>query len=389
MTVFWRENQGNLKDAAPRPAQIAGQYSGENAMDNLATIAPFDQTLVAPAANSASGPQATPDAILQLGLAFWGSKTLLSAVELGVFTQLAHGPLNADVLTSRLGLHPRAARDFLDALVALGMLGRDGDVYRNTPATALFLDREKPSYVGGLLEMANARLYRFWGDLSEALKTGEPQNEMKRGENFFEKLYAEPRRLAGFLQAMTGISMGAALAMAEKFPWSDYRSFADLGSAQGALPVQVALAHPHLKGVGFDLPPVQPHFEAFAASHGLANRLSFQGGDFFADALPAAEVYVMGHIVHDWDLAQKRFLIRKAYDALPPGGALIVYDAMIDDDRRQNAFGLLMSLNMLIETPGGADYTTADCKTWMREAGFRQVRAEHLVGPDSMVIGVK
>lgn len=339
-------------------------------------------------ANSAAV-EIAPDAILQLGLAFWGSKTLLSAVELGVFTELARRPLTAEALTERLGLHRRAARDFLDALVALGMLQRNADVYANTPATTLFLDRDKPSYVGGLLEMANARLYPFWGNLTEALRSGEPQNELKRGDNFFERVYAEPDRLAGFLQAMTGISMGAARAIASSFPWENFRTFADLGCAQGALPVQVAIAHPHLKGIGFDLPPVQPHFEAFAAAHGLTHRLAFRGGDFFADPLPSADVYVMGHVIHDWDLDQKKLLVRKAYEALPQGGALIVYDAIIDDDRRANAFGLLMSLNMLIETPGGADYTAADCINWMREAGFGRTQAQHLIGPDSMVIGFK
>jgi hypothetical protein len=333
--------------------------------------------------------EVTPDGILQLGLAFWGSKTLLSAVELGVFSELGRGPLRAEVLIERLRLNRRAARDFLDALVALGMLNREDDVYWNTPASGLFLDRDKGSYVGGLLEMANARLYRFWGNLTAALRTGEPQNELKQGENFFTKVYADPRRLAGFLQAMTALSVGAARAIAEKFPWDEYRTFADLGTAQGALPVQVAIAHPHLNGIGFDLPPVRPHFEAYASGQGLSHRLSFQGGDFFADPLPSADVLVMGHVIHDWDLEQRKFLIRKAYDALPAGGALVVYDAIIDDERRQNAFGLLMSLNMLIETPGGADYTAADCSSWMREAGFKQIRSQHLVGPDSMVVGIK
>ena len=289
----------------------------------------------------------------------------------------------------RLGLHRRAARDFLDALVALGMLERDGDTYSNTQAGALFLDREKPTYIGGLLEMANARLYPFWGNLTEALRTGEPQNELKRGENFFAKVYADPQRLAGFLCAMTGVSMGAARAMTEKFAWREYRTFADLGTAQGALPVQVAIAHQHLEGIGFDLPPVGPHFEAYVSAHGLSQRLSFRGGDFFADPLPSADVFVMGHVIHDWDLDQRKFLIRKVYDALPAGGALIVYDAIIDDERKHNAFGLLMSLNMLIETPGGADYTAAECIDWMGEAGFKQLRAQHLVGPDSMVVGIK
>jgi O-methyltransferase/methyltransferase family protein len=333
--------------------------------------------------------EVTPDAILQLGLAFWGSKTLLSAVELGVFTLLGRGPLPAQVLTERLTLHPRAARDFLDALVALGMLKREGDVYANTSATGLFLDRSKPSYIGGLLEMANARLYPFWGSLTTALRTGEPQNEIRQGESFFARLYADPQGLAGFLQAMSGLSMGAARVMAATFPWHNYETFADVGAAQGGLPVQIAIAHPHLKGIGFDLPPVEPHFKAYVSGQGLSHRLSFQGGDFFADPLPRADVIVMGHVLHDWDLEQRKLLIRKAYDALPSGGALIVYDAIIDDERRQNAFGLLMSLNMLIETPGGADYTGAECSAWMREAGFRQTRVEHLLGPDSMVVGIK
>jgi hypothetical protein len=331
----------------------------------------------------------TPEGILQLGLGFWGSKTLLSAVELGVFTHLAQGPLSAQNLVERLGLNGRGALDFLDALVALGMLERGGGVYANTTVTDLFLDRNKQAYVGGLLEMANARLYPFWVNLTEALKTGRPQNEAKQGGDFFASLYADAGRLAGFLKAMTGISMGSAIAIAEKFPWRDYKTFADIGAAQGGLPVQVGLAHPHLRGLGFDLPGVQPHFETYVRQHGLSERIAFKAGDFFADPLPQADVLVMGHVLHDWDLDQKRALIGKAFAALPSGGALIVYETIIDDDRRQNAFGLLMSLNMLIETPGGADYTAAECAGWMRQAGFKGTRAEHLAGPESMVVGIK
>ena len=335
--------------------------------------------------------QPTPDSIMQLGLGFWGSKTLLSAVELGLFTELAkENSLDAQTLSERLMLHPRSAMDFLDALVALGMLERDGDRYANTAETNLFLDRAKPSYVGGILEMANERLYPFWGSLTEALRTGQLQNEAKGGgKNFFAAIYADPARLKGFLEAMSGISLGAAMAIANKFPWERYETFVDVGAAQGGLPVQVALAHEHLSGGGFDLPPVGPVFEEYVDSHNLENRLRFYPGDFFEDPLPAADVLVMGHVLHDWDLEVKRMLLAKAYETLPEGGALIVYDAVIDDDRSENAFGLLMSLNMLIETPGGFDYTGADCISWMREAGFRETRVEHLVGPDSMVVGIK
>ncbi len=332
----------------------------------------------------------SPERILQTGLAFWASKALLSAIEMGVFTELAHGPERFDALSGRLGLHPRSARDFLDTLTALGFLQRTGDTYGNTPETDLFLDRKKPSYVGGILEMANHRLYPFWGHLTEALRTGLPQNEVKGGgPGLFETLYADPARLKEFLAAMTGISHGANMAIARQFPWKDYRTFVDVGTAQGDLATQVALANPHLSGYGFDLPEVAPIFEEYVAGAGVAERLSFVAGSFFEHDLPKADVVMMGHILHDWDLPTKKLLIGKAFDALPAGGAFIVYEAIIDDDRSKNAFGLMMSLNMLIETPGGFDYTGADCAGWMTEAGFSSTRVEPLIGPDSMVIGIK
>ena len=335
-------------------------------------------------------PDVTPEHILQVGLGFWASKTLLSAVEMGLFTELARHSEDLPSLQGRMGLHPRSARDFLDTLVALGFLKRSGGQYSNTPATDLFLDKHKPSYIGGILEMANHRLFGHWNHLTEALRTGKPQNEMREGgESTFEALYADPDRLREFLRAMSGISRGAALAIAAKFPWKQYSTFVDVGTAQGDTATQIALAHPHLKGTGFDLAEVAPIFEDYAEENGLAGRLQFVPGDFFKDALPKVDVIVMGHILHDWGLDDKMMLIRKAYDALPENGALIVYEAIIDDDRARNAFGLMMSLNMLIETPAGFDYTGADCMGWMREVGFRETRVEHLVGPDSMVVGVK
>jgi precorrin-6B methylase 2 len=332
----------------------------------------------------------TPDAIMELGFAFWGSKTLLSAIELGVFSELAAaGSLDGEALRERLDLHSRSATDFFDALVALGMLEREDGRYANTPSTELFLDRAKPSYVGGMLEMANARLYGFWGSLTEGLRTGAPQNEAKSGGDFFAALYADPERLAQFARAMSSLSVGAGQAIAAKFPWQDHGSVIDIGCAEGAVPVQIALAHEHVTGGGFDLPALEPIFDSYVSGFGLGDRLSFTAGDFFADPLPNADVFVMGHILHDWGGDEKQLLLKRAYDALPDGGALIVYEAIIDDERRRNAFGLLMSLNMLIETPGGFDYTGADCCSWMRERGFRESYVEHLGGPDSMVVGIK
>jgi len=338
---------------------------------------------------STGASEPSPAAILELGMGFWGSKALLTAVELGVFTELARARLDAEQLRERLGLHPRAARDFFDTLVALGMLRREDGVYANTEETGRFLDRESPAYLGGWLEMCNARLYPFWGRLTDALRSGEPQNEARIGGDFFGVLYADEQRLRQFMRSMTGLSLGACRAIAAKFPWHEHATFVDIGAAEGALPVEVARAYPHITGGGFDLPAVGPLFEDYVARAGLSDRLSFQPGDFFTDELPSADVLAMGHILHDWNLEQKLALLERAYRALPDGGALIVYDAVIDDDRRTNAFGLLMSLNMLIELPGGFDYTGADCEGWMREVGFRSTSVEHLAGPDSMVVGRK
>jgi hypothetical protein len=336
------------------------------------------------------GEQPTPEKIMQIGLGFWASKTLLSAVEMGLFTELARKPEALEDVQARLGLHPRSARDFLDALVALGFLERREGKYANTPSTDVFLDRKKPSYIGGILEMANQRLYGHWAHLTEGLRTGLPQNEVRGGgQPTFEALYADPARLKGFLKAMSGISHGSALAIAAKFPWKEYKTYCDVGTAQGDTAAQIALANPHLSGTGFDLAEVGPIFEEYVGELGLNGRLKFAAGDFFKGAIPKVDVIVMGHILHDWDLPTKRMLIRKVYDALPNGGAFIVYEAIIDDERSKNAFGLMMSLNMLIETYGGFDYTGADCQGWMREAGFRETRVEHLVGPDSMVVGIK
>jgi len=326
---------------------------------------------------------------MQLGLGFMASKTLLSAVEIGLFTELAKGPQDAVTIGQHVGIHPRAQLDFLDTLVALKMLNRENGIYSNTPDAEAFLDRAKPSYVGGLLEMFNARLFRFWGSLTEALQTGTPQNESRDGTDAFAHLYSDPKLLRQFLSAMSGLSVPGARAMAQKFPWANYKTFVDVGCAQGAAPVQTALAHPHLRGVGFDLAPVQPIFEEYVASHGLQDRLRFHSGSFFTDPLPSADVIVMGHVLHDWDLETKTMLIRKAYEALPTGGAFVVCETLIDDDRSQNLTGFLISLNMLIETPGGFDFTGADGQGWMKDAGFRETRVEHLAGPDAMIVGIK
>ena len=336
----------------------------------------------------------TPQRILEVGIGFWPAKVLLSAVELGLFSALGASSRTAEELRVILGLDPRAVPDFPDALVALGFLERDGlgaaARYRNTPESAAFLDRRSPRYVGGFLEMANARLYPFWGDLTEALRTGKPQNELKRtGTSMFAELYRDPRRLEQFMDAMGGISAGTFAAFAEKFDFSSYRTLCDVGGATGLLSCLVAAQHEHLRCTTLDLAVVTPIAERRIAAAGLGDRVRARAIDFFAEPLPKADVVTMGMILHDWNLEKKLHLIRVAYDALPAGGALVAIEHLIDDARRKNAFGLMMSLNMLIEFGDAFDFTGADFREWCTETGFRSVEILPLAGPACAAIARK
>jgi predicted O-methyltransferase YrrM len=336
----------------------------------------------------------TPSAILQTAFGFWNSKVLLTAVEFGLFTILGSRRLTGTELATALKLHPRANPDFFDALVAMKFLDREGDgvasKYLNTPEGALFLDEKSPRYVGGILIMLNARLFKFWNDLPDALRTGRPQNEIKHCQKgMFEELYSDLPRLEQFMGAMTGLSRVNFELFAQKFDFSRYQTLCDVGGATGLLSLEVARRQPNMTCVTFDLPAVEPIAKKHIAAAGMQNRVSAASGDFFADPLPKADVITMGMILHDWNLEKKMHLIRSAYAALPPGGALVAIEALIDDARRENVQGLLMSLNMLIEFGDAFDYTGADFRRWCGEAGFKRFEVIPLAGPSSAAVAYK
>jgi hypothetical protein len=335
-----------------------------------------------------------PGPILQTAFGFWNSKVLLTAVELGVFTALSGRKLTAEEIRSELRLHPRGIYDFLDALVAMKFLDREGDgppgKYVNTHSGALFLDKNSPRHIGGILEMLNARLFRHWNGLGDAMRTGAPQNEVTHGKtNIFQELYADPVLLEQFLNGMTGLSRVNFEALAVKFPFGKYKTLCDVGGATGLLCIEAAKRHPNLRCISFDLPVVAPIARKHIAAANLTGRVDTASGDFFKDPLPKADVVTMGMILHDWNLEKKKQLIRAAFDALPSGGAFIAIEALIDDARRENVFGLLMSLNMLIEFGDAFDYSGADFRGWCREAGFREFDVIHLAGSSSAAIAYK
>jgi SAM-dependent methyltransferase len=331
---------------------------------------------------------ADPSRILDIAYAFWQSKVLFAAVELDLFTKLAQGPADLGTLTSRLGIHQRSARDFLDALVALGLLDRTLDNhYSNSSEAAAYLVSGTRSYIGDLIKHLNARHYQNWNLLTRALLTGEPQTSL--GTESYAAFYADNSAQDIFLRGMTAGSLFAARALARVFPWNEYQTAIDIGTAQGCVLVEIARVHQHLRGGGFDLPAVGQAFARYVQRHCLADRLKFYPGDFFTNPFPEADVLIMGRILHNWNGSVRAMLLNKAYQSILPGGALVVFDPLIDDERRHRAHGLLSSLNMLIETEGGAEYTAAECKEWMAQAGFTEIRIEPLGDVHAALIGFK
>ncbi|WP_421845867.1 methyltransferase [Mycobacterium sp.] len=331
---------------------------------------------------------------MAIGGGYCASKVLLSAVGLGLFTELGDKALTAETIAERLGLVKRPATDFLDALVSLDLLARDGDGakarYRNTPETAYFLDEASPAYQGGLLKIWDERNYRSWADLTEALRTGQAQSEVKHtGRPFFEALYADPRKLEIFMSAMESASRRNVELLAERFPFERYRRLCDVGGADGLLSRVVGAAHRHLQCVSFDLPAVTEIARRKLAAEDFGERVQAIEGDFLADPLPDADVITMGQILHDWNLDRKQQLIAKAYAALPEDGAFIVIEALIDDARRENTLGLTMSLNMLIEFGDAFDYSGSDFRQWCSSAGFRSFEVIPLAAGSSAAVAYK
>jgi len=346
-----------------------------------------------------TAPEITPSKIMQIGMGFWASKAMLTAVNLGLFTLLAPAALSEKQIKDKLGFacSDRHVFDWLDTLVSLGFLEREGllqdAVYSNAADTGLFLDKNKKTYMGGILEMADSRLYKYWGDLEEGLRTGQQQNEGKGNPlgnmDFFSELYKDPEKLHEFMNAMSGIQSGNFMALVSQFEFNKYKSMLDLGGADGWLSIQVCLKHPDIHCTTFDLPPVESLALQKIKAFNLSDRIDVASGDLLKDPFPKAEVIAMGNILHGMSEEVKQQLVQKVYESLPAGGVFIAIENIIDDERRQNTFGMLMSLNMLIENGDAFDYTMNDFERWTSTAGFTSTSQIPLAGPSSAAIAYK
>lgn len=334
----------------------------------------------------APGATLEPADIKRLGNAFCHAKLLMSATELNLFGDLSeHGPSTAAEIAGRLGLHERGCRDYLYSLVALGLLDKVGDHYANTETAQAHLVPGAATYMGGFLNRANRMLYPAWGRLVDALRTGEPQTA---AVGHLDRMLADPEQHEQYMRMMDSVNGLVAPLLASAYDFSVHRTLVDVGGCRGNLAARLVQAHPHLRAHVFDLPAMGEPLARHTGAMSLPNPIEFHGGDFFADPLPEGDVLIIGHVLHNWSPEQRATLVRKAFQAVRPGGALLVYDAMLDDEPTDLA-RILVSLNMLLVTEGGSEYLTSECEQWMREAGFVEVCQRPLGTTDTLVIGRK
>jgi hypothetical protein len=323
----------------------------------------------------------------RLSTAYAEARILHSAVDVGVFEFLARGPASENAIQQALGLHARFTRDFLATLAALGLLERVGDRYRNSAVTAALLVPGGPVFLGGRVKAASTKHYHIWGRLTEALRDGKPK--VNGGPITFQKLYADAAETRNFLIHMDANNGQVAQQLAEQVDWTGIAAFVDIGGARGNVAAHLVNAHPHLRGGVFELPAVEPFFVELMVERGTADRVKFHGGDFFADPLPATDVMIFGHVLHDWSGDRCLDLLERAREALNPRGSVVIYDQMLDEEA-PDLRSLLGSLNVGLITEGGGEYTVAQCRSWLDKSGFAFRYAKRLsCGNDTVVVAVK
>ncbi|KAB2390048.1 methyltransferase [Actinomadura montaniterrae] len=326
-------------------------------------------------------------AVARLNTAYAQSRILHSAVQVGLFELLEREPATLAVICERLDLNPALTGDFLNALVALGLLERaGGGRYGNSASASRFLVPGGDIYMGARVRTTAEKHYHLWGRLTEALVDGLPKSG--GGAGSFDTLYDDPERARGFLKHMDANNALVAPQLADAVDWAAYGSFIDVGGARGNVAGTLVKAHPHLSGGVFELPKAEPFFHELMDELGLTGKVDFHPGDFFTDPLPAADVLVFGHVLHDWSVERRRMLLGRAFESLAPGGAIVVYDQMLDGDDPDLA-SLIGSLNVGLML-GGSEYTAEECRGWAEEAGFRVQYAERLPkGNDTVLYATK
>ncbi len=306
--------------------------------------------------------------------AFRRSKTMFTAVRLGIFDELERHPQNSAALARILNLHEGATGRLLDGCVSLGLLEREADKYRNCQITSTYLVSGSPDTFSGYIKYSDESLYKLWSHLDDAVREGSNRWEQTFGSRdaLFDYYYRDPEATANFMRAMNGFGRLASPQIVRAFDLSRFSHLVDLGGATGHLAIAASEAYPNLRATVLDLPRVEPIAREFIRDSSVSDRTQFVIGDFFKDPLPQGDLYSLGRIIHDWDDAKIVPLLEKIYAALPAAGGLLVQEALVNDDRSGPVYALMQDLNMLVCTDG-RERTEGEYKQLLGGAGFSDI----------------
>jgi acetylserotonin N-methyltransferase len=341
-------------------------------------------------AASGNSPLPNPAIVLDLLEAFRRSKTMFAAVTLGVFDALESGQKSTAALAARFSADPDALGRLLDACVGLGLLERAGDAYANTPVASTYLTSTSPNRFTGYLAFTDQVLWGLWAHLGDAIREGTSRWKQVYGTEggVFSQIFRTPEVRREFLMGMHGYGLVSSPEVVAAFDLSRFRHLADLGGATGHLAVAACLEYPGMQATLFDLPEVVPLAQELIGQTEVAGRVATVAGDFFTDALPAADLYALGRILHDWTEEKILRLLRRIHESLPAGGGLLIAEKLIAEDRSGPVWAHMQSLNMLLVTEG-KERTLSEYTDLLKRSGFAKVEGRYTTAPVDAVLAIK
>jgi acetylserotonin O-methyltransferase len=334
----------------------------------------------------------TPDTsvVLELVQAFRRSKAMFTAVQLGIFDQLAAASQSAQQLAASLNLNEGALKRLLDGCVSLTLLEHEGDLYRNSPTAARFLVSNSPATLAGYVRYSDQSLYKLWDGLGDAVREGTNRWAATFGgrASLFDHYFRDESSTRSFLTGMHGFGQTTSDLIVRAVDLSHFKHLVDLGGATGHLAMAACVAYPDLQATVLDLPPVEKFALEHIAQSPVAHRVSFAGADFFADELPAADLYCLGRILHDWDDPKINILLTKIFAKLPTAGGLLITETLLNEDRSGPLYSLMQDLNMLVCTDG-KERTESEYSALLKAAGFATVKFHRTGGLVDAILAIK
>lgn len=331
-----------------------------------------------------------PGIVLDLLQAFRCSKVMFAAVSLGVFDRLTTGHKPLSILAAELKANPDALERLLDTCVGLQLLERNDQGYRNTPLASTYLCQSSPHRLTGYIGYSNEVMWKLWGNLEDAVREGTHRWQQTFGCDgpIFSHFFRTDEAKREFLMGMHGYGLISSPQVAAAFDLSPYRCLVDLGGATGHLAIAACQRYPQLRAVVFDLPAAVPLAREIVGASAVANRITIESGDFFADPLPTGDLYALGRILHDWTEDKIVKLLGRIYEHLPSGGAVLIAEKLLEEGKRGPRWAQLQSLNMLTCTEG-KERTLAEYEALLKQVGFAEVFACRTASPLDAVLALK